>query len=196
MKIILASKSPARARVLTLAGIAFETSVSNFDEQTFLASIGDLSFAEQVRLLAIEKARVVATEFPDDFVIACDSSFEFEGELLGKPKTVERARATIERYSGRTGELHTGHALIYKGEVRSMTKTSFIEFAEFSESELEAYLATGESLEVAGGFTIDGYGGCFIKSITGDYQNIVGISLIALNDLLKEFGRDITEFWK
>lgn len=194
MKLCLASASPARAEVLTRAGIAHEVAVSNVDEEALLAELGPLGPADEVLALARAKAEDVAAT-GHSLVIGCDSMFEYRGEVYGKPHTREVARERLSAMSGGTGVLHTGHWLITPTWCGGAVSQARVTIASLSEREIEEYIDTGEPLEVAGCFTIDGMGGPFISSIEGDHHGIIGLSLPLLRELLIESGHSITELW-
>ncbi|MGZ8771592.1 MAG: Maf family protein, partial [Aeromicrobium sp.] len=146
--------------------------------------------------LAQLKCRAVAeTVDADDLVIGCDSVLAFEGEILGKPADAQEAIGRWRRMRGRSGVLHTGHC-VRRGSAEFIdTASTTIYFADISDREIEAYVATGEPLQVAGAFTVDGLGGAFITGIEGDHHNVVGVSLPLLRDLLADLGISWTDLW-
>ena len=188
LEIILASASPSRLRLLTSAGITPTIIVSGVDEED--SAYAQLSPRELVVALAIVKAHTVKEKvnYPA-LIIGCDSTFEFEGESLGKPGTAENAIARAKKLSGKSGVLHTGHCFIDtdKGIEISDVVSTRVHFATMSDEEIEGYVATGEPLNVAGGFTLDGLSAPFIAGIEGDPSNVIGLSLpllrIAINSL-------------
>jgi len=195
-RLVLASASPARLSVLRQAGLAPEVVVSNVDESTVTAP----RVAEQVALLAAAKAAAVAKQETDAFVIGADSLLEFNGKPLGKPADATEARERWQRMGGRKGILHTGQALfdVKDGAVvgRDISVAStVVYFTTPTPQELEAYLATGEPLAVAGAFTLDGMGGWFVEGIDGDPSNVIGISLPLLRNLLAGIGVRVTDLW-
>ena len=198
MRFVLASASPARLRVLQDAGLCPEVLVSGVDEDQF----GDLAAVALVQALAKAKAEQVAASLPDaDLVlIGCDSLFEFAGEVFGKPGSAQRARQRCRALSGKSGLLHTGHHVIVRTNgmqsCRTAVATTGVNFGEFSQAEIEAYVATGEPLNVAGGFTIDGYGGAFIAGLQGDHTNVIGLSLPLFRQLLADLGVSYHQLWK
>lgn len=204
MRLILASASPARLSVLRAAGVDPVVLVSGVDEDAVTASLSDTSPGNVVAALATAKADVVAekvaADHPDAVVVGCDSMLHLDGRLTGKPGTPERARQQWHAMAGRSGELLTGHAALrlVDGHVTaraSRTETTTVRFGSPDESELESYLATGEPLSVAGGFTIDGYGGWFVDSVDGVPSSVLGISLPLLRHLLTEVGTRVTALW-
>ncbi|GGH63158.1 Maf family protein [Rothia aerolata] len=208
MKLILASSSPARQKLLTDSGVDFQVLVSDVDEdavlaqaqeKAFAAGLGEITPAQTAQLLAQAKAQDVAArvEAADALVLGCDSVFEFDGGAYGKPHTVEKARQRITAMSGQSGQLHTGHWLIdtATGKEASELRTAIVHFDRLSDEEIEAYLATEEPLWVAGSFTIDGFGAPFIKGIEGEFHTVVGLSLNALRSMMHQLGQSITNFW-
>lgn len=205
--LLLASASPARASLLRAAGVQPHIQPADIDEDAVLAASHTGGHPpparEAVEVLARAKAEHVAESGPPaDLVLGCDSLLELDGQTLGKPGTEDVARERWRTMRGRTGVLHTGHWLIRTahtataepvaaGAVSSTTVT----FADITDAELEAYLATGEPLAVAGGFTIDGRGGAFVRRIEGDHHTVVGLSLVTLRELLTEVGCRWIDLW-
>lgn len=205
VRLILASASPARTKLLAEAGIAHTVTVSDVDEDAVTAEHGTPSPYDTAQLLARAKAEAVAAlpEAQGALVIGCDSVFEFEGEAHGKPYEVHVARERIRRMSGSHGSLHTGHWLIDTrnnddGAPRwagGAVASAEVHFMPLDDAEIEAYIATGEPLHCAGSFTIDGRGGAFIRKVDGDPHAVVGLSVSTLRELLREAGVGITELW-
>ena len=198
--LILASASPSRAKLLTDAGITHTVKVSDADEDALTAAAGPITPSETALLLARAKAESVAEVTPDSLVIGCDSVFELDGTPYGKPWEPEVARERWQLMRGRTGVLHTGHWLISThdagspigyGEVTSAAVT----FEDVTDAEIDAYVATGEPLQVAGAFTIDGLAGAFITGVEGDPHTVVGLSISTLRRLLGKHGVAITDLW-
>jgi septum formation protein len=195
MRFVLASASPGRLQTLRNAGVEPEVQVSGVDEDEITAPTPvDLVYA-----LGLAKAAAVAIEQAGDvLVLGCDSLLEFRGEVLGKPRSAEEAIAGWHEMRGRSGILHTGHSLIeLRGSeiVGSVTRVGSTEvrFGYPSSAEIEAYVATGEPLRVAGAFTIDGLGGWFVERIVGDHHNVVGLSLPLLRTMLAELGYTVAD---
>lgn len=201
--LVLASQSPARLSTLRSAGVEPEVIVSEVDEDAALAAArerhaeagwGDLPPADAVLVLAQAKAEdVAATWETDAIVLGCDSMLEIHGEILGKPADAATAIARWHAMRGRTGVLHTGHWLVDDredgtGATFGATSSTTVRFADLSDAEIEAYVATGEPLKVAGAFTVDGLGGPYVEAIEGDYHGVVGVSLPLLRTLLLELG--------
>jgi septum formation protein len=203
---VLASASPARLATLRSAGIEPTVVVSNVDEDAVLAEAsaqaadGVLTPADAVLTLARAKAEsVVAAHSPAALVLGCDSMLEFDGEILGKPADASVATARWRAMRGRSGVLYSGHWLVDAragGEGASgATASTTVHFAHLTDAEIDAYVATGEPLHVAGAFTIDGLGGPFIERIEGDHHTVVGLSLPLLRLLLRELGVTVPELW-
>jgi septum formation protein len=195
--LVLASQSPARLATLRAAGIDPLVIVSGVDED----QLGPLPPAELALQLAELKSAAVAAreDLPAGaLVLGCDSVLELEGRALGKPGTAEQATLRWHEMRGRSGVLLTGHSLrdTATGHAASATAATTVHFADLSDDEIAAYVASGEPLEVAGGFTIDGLGGAFVTAIEGDHHNVVGVSLPLVRELLAELGHSWTDFWR
>lgn len=188
-KIVLASASPSRLRLLTSAGIKPTVVVSGVDEED--GSYSQLTPRELVTALAIVKAHTVRSliDYPA-LIIGCDSTFEFEGESLGKPGSAVNAIARAKRLRGNSGLLHTGHCIIdTEKEIEiSDVATTRVHFANMTDEEIEDYVATGEPLHVAGGFTLDGISAPFITKIEGETSNVIGLSLPLLRNAVNQLG--------
>jgi septum formation protein len=190
MRFVLASASSGRLRTLRHAGVEPEVQVSGVDEDAITAA----SPVKLVQALAHAKAVAVAGQQSGELlVLGCDSMLEFEGAALGKPATAEEAMRRWQRLRGQSAVLHTGHTLIEVAgsvtrRVLDRVASTEVQFGDPSDAEIEAYVATGEPLRVAGAFTIDGFGGWFVEAVTGDHHNVVGLSLPLLRRMLLEFG--------
>lgn len=208
-RLLLASASPARLATLRAAGIDPLVEVSDVDEPAVLRELaatradGTVPAAEQVLALARAKARTVAARpvaAQADVVLGCDSMLEMaDGEVVGKPSGPAEAVARWRRMRGGSGVLHTGHWLVRRGDATAevgATASTTVRFADLTDAEIDAYVATGEPLVVAGAFTVDGLGGPFVEGIEGDYHNVVGVSLPLLRGLLAEVGVGIAELWR
>lgn len=199
-RLILASASPARARILQAAGIPFTVLVSDVDEDAVSARHPEATPVETALLLAQAKARDVAArpEAADALVVGCDSVFELDGVPYGKPWEPEVA---VERWllqSGRSGDLHTGHWVVdtRRSDAQAGSASSAtVSFAAVDEPQIRAYVATQEPLQCAGAFTIDGRGAAFVESVQGDPNAVIGLSVSALRSALRELGVDLTTFW-
>lgn len=196
-RLILASASPARRALLTAAGIEAEVMVSGVDE-----SVVEAEDAYTLCLaLARMKARTIAAQLnadPGVVVLGCDSVLEFEGEIFGKPANAEEATKRWMRMRGHSGVLHTGHHLtsLVSGRQAEDVGMTTVHFADISDDELAAYVATGEPLNVAGAFTLDGRGGAFVERIEGDPGNVIGLSMPLLRRLLAEMDIPIIALWR
>lgn len=192
MRIVLASASPARLSTLRGAGIFPEVVVSGVDE----SSIDAADPAELAGELAQLKCRaVVERTGPEALVIGCDSVLAHAGQILGKPASADEAIARWKRMRGTSGVLHTGHCVALNGTERTEPAQTTVHFADLDDAEIEAYVATGEPLHVAGAFTVDGLGGGFIEGIEGDFHNVVGLSLPLLRRMLRDLGVSWTSLW-
>jgi septum formation protein len=195
--LILASASPARFALLAAAGIDAEVMVSGVDE-----SVVEADDAYTLSLgLARMKARTVAADLaadPGALVLGCDSVLAFEGEIFGKPANAEESVKRWMMMRGRSGVLHTGHHLtgLVSGKQAEGVGTTVVHFADISDEEIAAYVATEEPLSVAGSFTLDGRGGAFVDRIEGDPGNVIGLSLPLLRSLLAEMDISITQLWR
>jgi septum formation protein len=188
-RIVLASQSNSRRRLLEDAGIKPTVIVSEVDEENDFFNA--MAPEDMVIALAIAKAHTVREliNYPA-IIIGCDSTFDVDGISFGKPGSVAVAVERAEKISGRSGILHTGHCIIdtEKGvEIADRVSTK-VTFSKMSSDEIADYVATGEPLNVAGGFTLDGFGSAFIPSIEGDYTNVVGISMPFLRSAMKQLG--------
>lgn len=205
-RLVLASASPARLTVLRQAGVDPLVIVSNVDEDALIAEHPGSSPERVVTLLAAAKAMESASRLPADVaadcvVVGCDSMLAFGDVIWGKPGTVEVARARWREMAGRTGVLHTGHSLIrvHNGvptHEETRTAATSVRFAIPPPGDLDAYLASGEPLQVAGAFTLDGLGGWFVEGIDGDPSNVIGISLPLLRRLLRGAGVAVSDLWR
>jgi septum formation protein len=200
VRLILASASDARLRTLRNAGLDPEVIISGVAE--------DVEPADGVRELTARlsqlKAEAVSARIdhrPDTtVVIGCDSMLELDGMGYGKPETPAEAMRRWQQMSGRFGLLHTGHhVLLHEGTAissRSAVASTLVHFAELTDQDIDAYVASTEPLHVAGGFTIDGLGGAFITGIEGDHHNVVGLSLPLLRSMLSELGIWWPSLWR
>ncbi|WNM28059.1 nucleoside triphosphate pyrophosphatase [Demequina capsici] len=208
---VLASQSPARLTTLRSAGVDPLVIVSHVDEDAVLAEArathmaagwGELPFDDAVLALARAKAQQVASAHDTGAVVlGCDSMLELDGEILGKPGDAVTAARRWRDMRGRVGVLHTGHWLVDDRESGSAatvgaTASTTVRFADLADAEIDAYVATGEPLHVAGAFTVDSLGGPYVESIDGDYHAVVGVSLPLLRHLLAACGLAFHELWR
>lgn len=202
-RLLLASASPARLRILRAAGIEPVVKPSDVDERSvrdyLRAERGALSPPAEALELARAKAEAVAAGVVGLVVLGCDSVLELDGTGYGKPAGPDEAVQRWSRMRGRSGVLHTGHWVIDRRDSSSPSRAAVasttVHFADITDKEIAAYVATGEPLDVAGAFTIDGLGGAFVERIAGDPANVVGLSLIVLRRLLADLGVSWTALW-
>jgi septum formation protein len=207
VRLYLASTSPARLATLRAVGIEPIALPSHVDEEAAVASAGPLGPPEMVTLLARLKAEAVATvalstpERIDGLVLGGDSAFEFDGTVYGKPHLPEVARERWRAQRGGEGRLHSGHWLIdarggMAGRAIGAASVATVRFADdITDDEIDAYVSTGEPLEVAGAFTIDSKGAGFIREIEGDPHSVVGLSVPLVRVLVRELGVEWTDLW-
>ena len=198
--LVLASASPARRKLLAAAGLEPSIVVSSVDEDAVTAAAretyGELVAEDVALVLARAKAEDVADQIDDAVVIGCDSVLDLDGEIHGRPSSPAVAIARWRQMRGRSGILHTGHWVVDTraeadggtGATLGATASTTVHFAKLTDDEIDAYVATGEPLRVAGAFTLDGLGGPFVTGIEGDPSNVVGLSLPLLRELLLELG--------
>ena len=195
MRLVLASQSPSRRMLLEQGGVKPVLRPAHIDEDAVIASLHDASPSATVSTLAHAKAETAIAEFPDDVVVGCDSMLLLDGELLGKPHTVE---ATVERWKaqrGKVAQLLTGHAVWFGGEWVVDTVATTIRFGDVSDADIQAYAESGQPLECAGAFTLEALGSWFIDSIDGDPTSVIGLSMPLLRRCLYRFGLNASDFW-
>lgn len=201
--LVLASASPARLATLRSAGVEPRVVVSDVDEDAVVARHGVCDAEDVALVLARAKAEDVASRphlGGDALVLGCDSVLELDGAVHGKPTSAEDAVARWRQMRGSSGVLHTGHWVVDvrddgTGGTLGAVSSTVVRFADLSDDEIEAYVATGEPLRVAGAFTIDGLGGAYVRGIEGDHHGVVGLSLPLLRDLLGDLGVPWHTLW-
>ena len=200
VRVVLASASPARLATLRGAGIEPEVVPPDVDERSVVAATP----AELAELLADRKCAEVADRLESDrrtIVVGGDSVLELDGQPYGKPVNADEAVRRWHSMRDREGVLHSGLSVRLTGggdgtSSRSAVSSAVVRFADLADDEVEAYVATGEPLGVAGAFTIDGLGGAYVRGIDGDPHTVVGLSLPLLRDLVGEFGIRWHELWR
>ncbi|MGB8702631.1 MAG: nucleoside triphosphate pyrophosphatase [Thermosynechococcaceae cyanobacterium] len=191
---VLASASPARRQLLQTIGIEAQVQASGFDE----SSVQCTQPADLVQTLALAKAqRVADQQLGQALILGCDSVLTLDHTIYGKPADRAEAIARWQHMRGRRGELYTGHALIDLSQSRTVVRCQMtvVDFAPLSDRQIEAYVDTGEPLQCAGCFAIDGKGGLFVEGIQGCHSNVIGLSLPLLRQMLAELGYEVTDFW-
>jgi septum formation protein len=205
VQFVLASQSPARLALLRSAGLDPAVFVSGVDEDAVAAALTDPSPPELVAALATAKAEAVldqvAAVHPDAVVVACDSMLNIGGQMVGKPANPDIARQRWAAMAGTSGELLTGHAVVRldggtRAKETSGWESTTVRFGTPSAEEIDAYVATGEPLHVAGGFTIDGLGSWFVDGLDGGHTSVIGISLPLTRRLLAEVGVSVVDLWR
>ena len=190
---ILASASSARQRLLQTAGIVPIVHPSDFDESQIQVTDADVL----VRTLAQGKAGAIAPQVTGALILGCDSVLALNGEIHGKPANKAEAIARWHKMRGQVGELYTGHALIDQVQNRVLVRAQMtqVHFAEVSDRQIAAYIATGEPMACAGCFALEGRGGLFVEKINGCHSNVIGLSLPLLRQMLADLGYDAVDFW-
>ncbi|MGL4610388.1 MAG: Maf family protein [Trueperaceae bacterium] len=182
--IILASGSPRRRELLTNLGLQFEVIPADIDETQHIAELP----SDLVSRLSISKAKTIAEQYPEALVIAADTTVALGKDILEKPKDRPENKTFIERLQGRSHDVFTGHALLYKGRLESLVQHSEVYVRPLTEEEINAYVETGEGLDKAGGYGIQGRGAALIPHIVGCYFNVMGMSVAAVVELAAKLG--------
>ena len=191
---VLASASPARRRLLQTVGIEPMVCPSDFDESQIQLTEPE----ELVKTLALCKAETVVSQFPSALVMGCDSVLAMGGGIYGKPENAGEAIARWQLMQGNFGDLYTGHVLIDTTKNQTVVKCQVtrVYFAKMSDRAILAYVATGEPLQCAGAFALEGFGSLFVEKIEGCHSNVIGLSLPLLRQMIGELGYEVTDFWE
>ncbi|MBD2553142.1 MAG: nucleoside triphosphate pyrophosphatase [Limnothrix sp.] len=211
LQLVLASASPARRKLLQMAGIPPIVCPSDFDED----SVTVFDPGQLVQVLAQGKARVIVNRLRQEpalrqsllgshelgssiVVLGCDSVLLVNGEVYGKPDSPAEAMERWQQMRGKIGDLYTGHVLIDLASDRELIQsaTTRVHFATPTDAEIAAYIATGEPMQCAGCFALEGRGGLFVEKIEGCHMNVIGLSLPLLRRMLGELGYDVTQLWQ
>jgi septum formation protein len=190
---VLASASPARRRLLQSVGINPLICVSNFDEDRIKLT-DPIALVQQ---LAQCKAEVVSNQVNDSLVLGCDSVFVVGNEIYGKPRDPTEAFSRWQQMQNNYGTLYTGHALIDQRQGKQIVRCGMTQvyFGRVTDTQIQAYIATGEPLVCAGGFALEGRGSAFVDKIEGCHSNVIGLSLPLLRSILTELGYDLSNYW-
>lgn len=188
---ILASASPRRAELLAQVGVPFTTCPADIDETPLPGEAPDAYVGRMAR----DKARIVAQQAPGQLVLGSDTSVVLEGAILGKPSDEADARATLKRLSGQTHQVLTAVALIRDAECRATLVITDVSFRTLEPDEIDAYLATGEPMDKAGSYGIQGLGGIFVRELKGSYSAVVGLPLQETAALLADAGCPVWKHW-
>jgi septum formation protein len=190
---VLASASPARQKLLQRVGIEPIVRVSHFDESTIQAE----DTLHLVQTLAQCKAQTIAPQFEEALILGCDSVLDLGGEVYGKPASKEEAIDRWQKMRGRVGILYTGHAIIDRRQNLTLTLCGItkVHFADIDDQEIIAYVNTGEPLQCAGCFALEGKGGVFVEKLEGCHSNVIGLSLPLLRRMLGDLGYQVSDFW-
>ena len=201
-QVLLASASASRYRLLVDGGIKPLVQVSAVDEDAITAQLGNISPADLVTELAKAKGKAVASDITvtqdrNLLIIAADSMLEFDGQMYGKPLTAQMAKTRWQAMRGKSGYLHSGHWIcdLVTGKESTGVAGAQVNFADVSDEEIDRYVASGEPLNVAGGFTHEGRSAAFINSINGDVAAVAGMSMILLRQLTAQLGISWTQLW-
>jgi len=191
---VLASASPARRRLLETVGIQPVVQRSDFDESLMDHSNTQLL----VESLAQAKVEVVAEHWENALILGCDSLLLLEGQAQGKPDAPDEAITRWQKMRGKTGYLYTGHVLLDQTQNQLIRRCGItqVTFANIDDQTIQAYVASGEPMNCAGAFALEGKGGLFIEKIEGCYSNVIGLSLPLLRTMLTELGYSFATFWK
>jgi len=190
-RIVLASASPRRKALLSGIGLKFKTESSNFQEEVPRG----LEPHDLVRSMSLKKAQAVAARHRNALVIAADTVGVLDGQILGKPHSVQDARAMLEQLSGWSHTVITGFTIIDTGDNKTLSRSveTRVYFKRLTQQDIDAYVNTGEPLDKAGAYALQGLGGLLVERIEGDCSNVIGLPLSALAEALEEFGVNVLE---
>jgi septum formation protein len=183
-RVILASQSPRRRDLLDLVGIVHEVLPADINEDVHAGEAAD-AYTER---LAREKAAVIAGRHPEATIIAADTTVVVDGDILGKPLDAADARAMIRRLAGRSHTVLTALAVAHGGRVESAVESVDVTFRPLTDDEIAQYVATGEPMDKAGAYGIQGWGATIVERVDGDYFSVMGLGLRRLVDLLARHG--------
>ena len=185
--IILASKSPRRKQLLSMMGLEFTVQTADIDETMDKSQTPE----HEVAAVSARKAEKIAREHPDDIIISADTIVVIDGKILGKPKDEEDAANMLRLLSGRTHTVYTGLTVYANGESKTQVVGTEVTFRELSDAEIAAYIRTGEPMDKAGSYGIQGYGSMFVSHLNGDYFCVMGLPVCTLGEMLREAGVEI-----
>lgn len=195
MRIVLASSSASRLSILRSAAVEPLIHPADVDEDAIIADSTNLDPAAIVTRLAEAKADAVAERYPEDVVIGGDSMLLLDGQLQGKPHTVDKAIERWQQQRGKKAVLITGHCIIGPSGRHTEASSTTVYFADATDADIEAYAHTGEPLPCAGAFTLEAIGGWFIDRIEGDPSSVIGLSLPVVRRALYALGYNVSDFW-
>ncbi len=188
MEFILASGSPRRRALLEQIGLSdFSVLPADVDETIAPGTPPH----QAVMDLSARKAEAVAADHPDALILAADTVVAFDGHILGKPHSAREAEEMLHALSGRVHEVHTGFTLRRGSQIETGHETTQVSFRELTGGEIKAYVATGEPMDKAGAYGIQGLGALLVRGIQGDYFNVMGLPLCRVGTALKNFGLEL-----
>ena len=188
MALILASKSPRRQQLMRQIGLSFTVRVTDADEKMDLTRPPQ---EEVARVSAVKAAAAAAESDPEDVVGAADTIVVVDGQILGKPGSAEDAVRMLHILAGRTHRVMTGLTVRQGDRIVTHTEITEITFRPLSDAEIRAYVATGDPLDKAGSYGVQGKAGAFVEKICGDYFNVMGLPICALTGILRQFGIEV-----
>ena len=185
--IILASKSPRRKQLLSMMGLEFMVQTADIDETMDLSQTP----AHEVAAVSARKAEKIAAQHPQDVIVSADTIVVIDGKILGKPKDEQDAARMLRLLSGRTHTVFTGLTVFAGGETKTRVVGTEVTFRSLSDTQIAAYIHTGESMDKAGSYGIQGYGSMFVSHLNGDYFCVMGLPVCTLGEMLREAGVEI-----